>query len=92
MTGFICAIPAGQSLSTGGGMPSVLAHQALGTVAEGVITRAVPQINIMSISFAIKIGVSVAVVFAGMPAVVAAIGSILMTMQALTAPVLGAMR
>ena len=37
VTGFICAIPAGQSLSTGGGMPSVLAHQALATVAEGVI-------------------------------------------------------
>ena len=37
VTGFICAIPAGQSLSTGGGMPSVLAHQALSTVAEGVI-------------------------------------------------------
>jgi PAS domain S-box-containing protein len=36
-TGFICAIPAGQSLSTGGGLPSVLAHQALSAVAEGVI-------------------------------------------------------
>ena len=37
VTGFICAIPAGQSLSTGSGLPSVLAHEALGTVAEGVI-------------------------------------------------------
>jgi two-component system, cell cycle sensor histidine kinase and response regulator CckA len=37
VTGFICAIPAGQSLSTGGGLPPVLAHQALGTVAEGVL-------------------------------------------------------
>ncbi len=37
VTGFICAIPAGQSLSTGGGIPSVLAHQALSAVAEGVI-------------------------------------------------------
>ncbi|MEO6876364.1 MAG: ATP-binding protein, partial [Opitutaceae bacterium] len=35
--GFICAIPAGQSLSTGGGIPSILAHQAIATVAEGVI-------------------------------------------------------
>ncbi len=62
------------------------------TVAEGVITRAVPQINIMSISFAIKIGVSVAVVFAGMPAVVAFLGTILGMMQALIGPVLMALR
>ncbi len=62
------------------------------TVAEGVITRAVPQINIMSISFAIKIGVSVAVVFAGMPAVVAFIGSVLGIMQAVTGPLITSLR
>ena len=62
------------------------------TVAEGVITRAVPQINIMSISFAIKIGVSVLVVFAGMPMVVAFIGTVLGMMLVLVGPVLGSLR
>lgn len=51
------------------------------TVAEGVITRAVPQINVMHLSFAVKIGVSLSVVYAGLPAAVAMLGSVLLTMQ-----------
>ena len=37
VTGFICGLPAGQSLSTGGGIPQILSHQAMSAVAEGVI-------------------------------------------------------
>ena len=37
VTGFICALPAGQSLSSGGGLPAPLALEALAAVAEGVL-------------------------------------------------------
>ena len=59
----------------------VLTAIMLITVAEGVLTRAIPQINLMSLSFAIKIVVSVGVVAAGLPATVAFIGSVLILMQ-----------
>lgn len=50
------------------------------TVAEGVLTRAVPQINLMQITFAIKIVVSVLVVWVGLPASVAFLGTVLTSM------------
>lgn len=52
------------------------------TAAEGVITRAVPQINVMHISFAVKIVVSLTVLYAGLPSAVAFMGTVLGTMQA----------
>jgi flagellar biosynthetic protein FliR len=52
------------------------------TAAEGVITRAVPQINVMHISFAVKIVVSLMVLYAGLPSAVAFLGTVLGTMQA----------
>jgi flagellar biosynthesis protein FliR len=52
------------------------------TAAEGVITRAVPQINLLHISFAVKIVVSLLVLYAGLPSAVAFIGTVLATMQA----------
>jgi flagellar biosynthesis protein FliR len=52
------------------------------TAVEGVITRAVPQINLLHISFAVKIVVSLLVLYAGLPSAVAFIGTILATMQA----------
>ena len=51
------------------------------TVAEGVIARAVPQINILMISFATKIMVFLAVMITGLPVVVAFMGMIIQTMQ-----------
>ncbi len=51
------------------------------TAAEGVITRAVPQINVMHISFAVKIVVSLMVIYAGLPSAVAFLGSVLGAMQ-----------
>ena len=46
------------------------------TVAEGVLVRAVPQINVLHLSFAIKIGVSAIVMSACFPSVIAAIGTL----------------
>jgi flagellar biosynthetic protein FliR len=53
----------------------VLAVILLITVAEGVLSKAVPQINIMFMSFAVKILVSMLVLYAGMPAMVAFMGA-----------------
>lgn len=53
----------------------VLAVILLVTVAEGVLTKAVPQINILFISFSVKILVSLLVLYAGMPATVAFMGA-----------------
>lgn len=47
------------------------------TVAEAVIVRAVPQINFLHFGFAVKILVSIIVLWAGIPAAVAAVGVIL---------------
>lgn len=70
----------------------VLAVVLLVTVAEGVISRAVPQVNIMFLSFAIKIWVSLVVLWAGMPAVVAFMGVCLAGSQRLVEATLSAMR
>lgn len=61
------------------------------TAAEGVITRAVPQINVLHISFAVKTVVSLIVLYSGLPAVVAFFGSVLALMQASGFAVLGHM-
>jgi flagellar biosynthesis protein FliR len=59
----------------------VLAAVMAITAAEGVITRAVPQINIMHVSFAVKIVVSLMVMYAGLPSAVVFLGTVLGTMQ-----------
>jgi flagellar biosynthesis protein FliR len=61
------------------------------TMAEGVITRAVPQINILHVSFALKILVSLLVMYTGLPAAVAFLGTVLATMQGAGFAVLGMM-
>lgn len=53
----------------------VLAIILLVTVAEGVLSKAVPQINILFMSFAVKILVALLVLYAGMPAMVAFMGA-----------------
>ncbi len=59
------------------------------TAAEGVVTRAVPQINLLSISFALKIVVSLMVLYAGLPSAVAFIGTVFATMQAAGMAIIG---
>jgi flagellar biosynthesis protein FliR len=54
------------------------------TLTEGVMTRAIPQINVMHISFGVKIIVSVGVLYAGMPAVVAFLGTVLLAMHGMS--------
>ncbi len=61
------------------------------TVAEAVISRALPQINVQSVSFAIKIGVSVLVMWSAMPAALAFIGTTLIAMQELSSAALRAL-
>lgn len=51
------------------------------TVAEGVVARAVPQINILHISFGVKILGTLIVLFFGVPAAVAFFGVILTAAQ-----------
>lgn len=51
------------------------------TVAEGVIARAIPQMNMLHFSFALKIMVSLLVLYAGMPAAVAFLGIVLRAMH-----------
>jgi len=51
------------------------------TVAEGVLVRAIPQINVMHFSFTVKILVALLVLHAGMPAAVAFMGVVLETMR-----------
>jgi flagellar biosynthetic protein FliR len=53
----------------------VLAVVLLITVAEGVLSKAVPQINVMFVSFSVKILVSLLVLYVGMPATVAFMGA-----------------
>ena len=59
----------------------VLSSTLAVTVAEGVIARAVPQINILMISFATKILVFLVVMYTGLPIVVAFMGLIIQTME-----------
>lgn len=51
------------------------------TLVEGIMTRAIPQINVMHISFAIKIVLSLGVMYAGLPAMVAFLGTVIAAMQ-----------
>ena len=60
----------------------VLSSTLAVTVAEGVIARAVPQINILMISFATKILVFLVVMYTGLPVVVAFMGLVIQTMEA----------
>ncbi len=52
----------------------VLAVIMLIVVAEGMIAKAVPQINILFISFSVKILASILVLYAGMPAMIGFMG------------------
>ena len=61
------------------------------TAVEGVVTRAVPQINVMHVSFAVKIVVSLLVLYSGLPAAVAFLGGVLATMQGAGYALLGVM-
>ena len=67
----------------------VLAAVMAITAVEGVVTRAVPQINIMHVSFAVKIVVSLMVMYAGLPSAVVFLGSVLATMQTAGYAVIG---
>jgi len=69
----------------------VLAVIMLITVAEGVLAKAVPQINILFMSFAVKILVALLVLYAGMPAIVAFMGTSIVAMQALVGSSIRAM-
>jgi flagellar biosynthesis protein FliR len=51
------------------------------TVAEGVIVRAIPQINMLHFSFAVKIMISLMMLYAGVPAAVAFMGVVMSAMQ-----------
>jgi flagellar biosynthesis protein FliR len=69
-------------------MPVLATIMAM-TAVEGVVTRAVPQINLMQISFAFKIVISLVVMYAGLPSAVAFIGTIFATMQAAGMAIIG---
>jgi flagellar biosynthetic protein FliR len=60
----------------------VLSSTLAVTVAEGVIARAVPQINILMISFATKILVFLVIMLTGLPVVVAFMALVIHAMQA----------
>lgn len=62
------------------------------TVVEGVITRAIPQINVMHVSFALKIVLSLGVMYAGLPAAVAFLGSVIQMVQQIGMTSLSALR
>lgn len=69
----------------------VLAVILLVTVAEGVLSKAVPQINVLFMSFAIKILVALLVLYAGMPAIVGFMGACIVAMQRLVGTSVAAM-
>ncbi len=62
------------------------------TVVEGVITRAVPQINLLQLTFAVKIVLSIGVLYAALPAAVAFLGTLLSGIPLLAGALLGTMR
>ncbi len=68
----------------------VLAVVMAVTVLEGVLTRAVPQINVLHLSFTVKIILSVVVTIVGLPAIIAFLHAVLVAMQGLLAPALRA--
>ncbi|TVR43619.1 MAG: type III secretion protein [Planctomycetota bacterium] len=59
------------------------------TVSEGVIARAVPQINILHITFAVKILTTMALITVAMPAVITFMGVILNMAQQFTFAFIG---
>ncbi|MFM2092830.1 MAG: hypothetical protein RLZZ127_3319 [Planctomycetota bacterium] len=61
------------------------------TLVEGVLTRAVPQINVLHLSFAVKILVSLLVVIAGLPSAIAFLHTVVVAMQQLIGPGLRAL-
>jgi len=67
----------------------VLTAAMLMTMAEGVLARSIPQINVLHISFATKIIVSLLVVYASIPASVAFLGTCLLLFQRLGLAALG---
>ncbi|MDA3959437.1 MAG: flagellar biosynthetic protein FliR [Planctomycetota bacterium] len=58
--------------------PLIMALMAV-TMAEGVIARAVPQINILHITFATKIATTMILLYVGLPAAIAFLGAVLIT-------------
>ncbi|MCS6969814.1 MAG: flagellar biosynthetic protein FliR [Planctomycetota bacterium] len=62
----------------------VLTVVLLITVAEGVLTKAVPQINVLFISFAVKILASLLVLYAAMPAIVGFMGQAVLIVRRLS--------
>ena len=60
------------------------------TLVEGVMSRAIPQINVLSVSFAVKILVSLGVMYAGMPAIVAFLGTVLVAMHGMGSAMIAA--
>lgn len=69
----------------------VLAVVLLITVAEGVLTKAVPQINVLFISFAVKILASLLMLYAAMPAVVAFLAQAALAVRRAAEAMLGAL-
>ncbi len=69
----------------------VLAVILLITVAEGVLSKAVPQINVLFMSFSVKILVALLVMYAGMPATVAFMGASINAMHRLVGGAITAM-
>jgi flagellar biosynthetic protein FliR len=67
----------------------VLTAAMLMTMTEGVLARAIPQINVLHISFAMKILVSLLVVWASIPASVAFLGTCLLLFQRIGLAALG---
>lgn len=59
----------------------VLAAVMAVTMVEGVLTRAIPQINVMHVSFAVKIILSLGVMYSGLPAAMAFMNSIIYVSQ-----------
>lgn len=69
----------------------VLAITLLVTVAEGVLAKAVPQINVLFLSFALKILVGLLVLYASIPAIVAFMGACIGAIQRLVGGAVNAM-
>ena len=83
-SGFVTAIAHGMNdlsaIAVTMSFPILTAITAI-TFAEGVITRAVPQINIMHISFTVKIMISLLIMYSGLPVAVIFLGTVLTSMQ-----------
>lgn len=71
--------------------PALAAVMAV-TMVEGVITRAIPQINVMHVSFAIKIVLSLGILYAGLPTAVAFMNTLVQVAQQVGMSTLGMLR